>query len=469
MTPSPPPEGPHFRGKTLTPESPRPVHLPEPSNIPVLRNQIDPVFNQMSTYMDPTSSPFNYGVQHDYDQEKPVSPSTGENGVGSGTTSGNTNWTAGDGNDDYAMSLDFDDREDDQDNFTAVHNQLSSNHATAASPMVASENLTAPTQTERTRESHGPLEFPSENLLHVPQTSYTIPQDATTSPFVLNTTAGGAASAPDASSLEYGTQGQTSRYLTADVSNGGVNYQTLLDNLSPSTATAPTADGITVATTASPSATSKVLQPGSVKSPIAGLPTPAGLPPRPPPQEKPAIHPNYTPGDDIRSYHQLHTQTPNVPPTYASPASSSYRPTHGLAPPLVAAGAPGTASVPGGLPPPPLATFQQPPPPGVGQQQRSPSAQTFRNRESIGRNVARSVASADGDEDQEPWGPDVQKKYDDFLRDERIYVTEGLWDRFPPGSRLFIGTSRSAVNYLTASKLLIVWSRQSPNRKSDQA
>jgi hypothetical protein len=33
----------------------------------------------------------------------------------------------------------------------------------------------------------------------------------------------------------------------------------------------------------------------------------------------------------------------------------------------------------------------------------------------------------------------VQKKYDEFLHDERVYVTEGLWDRFPPGSRLFVG------------------------------
>jgi hypothetical protein len=42
------------------------------------------------------------------------------------------------------------------------------------------------------------------------------------------------------------------------------------------------------------------------------------------------------------------------------------------------------------------------------------------------------------DEDT-PWGPEVQKKYDEFLRDERVYVTEGLWDRFPYGSRLFVG------------------------------
>lgn len=55
MTPIPPDEAIHFRGKTLTPESPRPLHIPEPSNIPVLENQMDPIFNDTSTYEQPSS------------------------------------------------------------------------------------------------------------------------------------------------------------------------------------------------------------------------------------------------------------------------------------------------------------------------------------------------------------------------------------------------------------------------------
>ncbi len=451
MTSSPPPEAPHYRGKTLTPESPRPVHLPEPSNIPVLQNQIDPVFNQMSTYTNSAittqnTAATNLAIQIDNDDNNGLSQSSlnsVENGVDGGVPLGDTDWAAGEGNDDYAMSLDFDDGEDDQENFTAVPNQFTSSHATAVSPMVPSANLAAPTQTQRANESRGPADNPPEDPLPFPASSYTTLQDATTSPFVLNNAAAAAATttATETSSLDNDAQSQTNAGLSVEVSNGGVNFQTLLDNLSPSTATAPTADTITAATTASP-ATSNIPRPSSAKSPIAGLPIPAGLPPRPPPQEKPAIHPNYTPGDDIRSYHQLHTQThtqtPTITPTYASPASSTFRPTHGFPPPVIA-GAPGTASVPSGLPPPPLATFQQPPPPGVTQPQQSPSTQTFRNRDNIGRNVARSVSSVDGDEGEEPWGPEIQRKYDDFLSDERVYVTEGLWDRFPPGSRLFIG------------------------------
>jgi len=45
----------------------------------------------------------------------------------------------------------------------------------------------------------------------------------------------------------------------------------------------------------------------------------------------------------------------------------------------------------------------------------------------------------EADELDAKWGPEVQKVYDEFLENERMYVTEGLWDRFPLGSRLFIG------------------------------
>jgi hypothetical protein len=45
------------------------------------------------------------------------------------------------------------------------------------------------------------------------------------------------------------------------------------------------------------------------------------------------------------------------------------------------------------------------------------------------------------------WGPDMQKTYDEFLHNERIYVSEGLWDRFPPGSRLFVGNYDYSAYY----------------------
>ncbi|KAH0256419.1 hypothetical protein KCU71_g21910, partial [Aureobasidium melanogenum] len=46
-------EAPEFTSElnVLSPVSPKPVHYPVPSNIPVLENQIDPVFNQTGTHM----------------------------------------------------------------------------------------------------------------------------------------------------------------------------------------------------------------------------------------------------------------------------------------------------------------------------------------------------------------------------------------------------------------------------------
>ncbi|KAI5284623.1 hypothetical protein KEM54_001188, partial [Ascosphaera aggregata] len=51
------------------------------------------------------------------------------------------------------------------------------------------------------------------------------------------------------------------------------------------------------------------------------------------------------------------------------------------------------------------------------------------------RNLSTNVRFAD---DEAPWPPEIQRKYDAFLHDERVYVTEGKWDRFAPGSRLFV-------------------------------
>ena len=58
MTVPEPPLEAHRYARSQTPESPRPLHIPEPSNIPVLQNQMDPVFNDTTTYdIRPNSQP----------------------------------------------------------------------------------------------------------------------------------------------------------------------------------------------------------------------------------------------------------------------------------------------------------------------------------------------------------------------------------------------------------------------------
>ncbi|KAG0128430.1 hypothetical protein HOY82DRAFT_489120 [Tuber indicum] len=45
----------------------------------------------------------------------------------------------------------------------------------------------------------------------------------------------------------------------------------------------------------------------------------------------------------------------------------------------------------------------------------------------------------DNEEESRPFTADEEDEYERFLSDERDYVTQGQWDRFPAGSRLFIG------------------------------
>ena len=449
MSLSPSPEAPRFHGKTLSPESPRPLHIPEPSSIPVLQNQIDPIFNQMSTHLGPSNS-FNMSsamqnrAAGTAPQDTPFStsvPAAVENGL-DGNTSRRDNVVATDhGDDDYALSFGDEEMEEQQGYSDTSPNHSSIFAVEPPSSVAAYESLSGPAQTESTPLPSGPV-FPSfENAI---QHSNNPPEPFQEVGGLLPVSHAETAliSTADMNPI-HALDGDTNadEEASATVNNGGVNYQTLLDNLTPSTTTGPSAEHIFSITADSPTDTANTPTENHANNSSAALSLTAGLPPRPPPQEKPAIHPNYTPGDDIRSYHLPRTQNTSANPTYTAQSSNSYRPAQGFPHSIVAAGAPGTSSAPNGLPPPPLATFQQPPP-SANQAHNSPSTQNFRQRDSTGRGEARSAVTADYDDDDDaPWGPEVQKKYDEFLRDERVFVTEGLWDRFPPGSRLFIGNA----------------------------
>jgi hypothetical protein len=77
-----------------------------------------------------------------------------------------------------------------------------------------------------------------------------------------------------------------------------------------------------------------------------------------------------------------------------------------------------------GLPAPPVASFQQ----GI-------KLESQRER--------KQAAGETLDEDDQPWTPETQHRYDNFLTEERKYVTEGNWEQFPYGSRLFVGNLSS--------------------------
>ncbi|KAF2400133.1 hypothetical protein EJ06DRAFT_549478 [Trichodelitschia bisporula] len=233
---------PQFRGKTLTPVSPKPVHVPSPSNIPILEKQMDPSFHESLSY------------QHGNHMEE-VQYGGGNSGNGT---------------------------------FAAASSR----------PDAMGDNATRP-------ESTAP---------------------------------------------------------TFDNPSGGIDYQALLANLS----------------------TNFALPQTDVKSPSTSLPSNPNLPPRPPPQDAPRTHPNYTPGDDIRTYH------PHTAATYRASASSSHA---------------------------------QPSPTATSKPMQSPP-----RRDDL-----------DSESEDVPFDGALQKQFDQFLQFERQNVTEGQWEKFPNGSRLFIG------------------------------
>jgi hypothetical protein len=96
----------------------------------------------------------------------------------------------------------------------------------------------------------------------------------------------------------------------------------------------------------------------------------------------------------------------------------------------------------------------------------SPVSYTQINRSAGLDRQATSIESQDeADEADAKWGPDVQKIYDEFLADERMYVQEGLWDRFPLNSRLFIG---KLINGYSQGRNLTCSNRQSPKREGNK-
>jgi len=74
--------------------------------------------------------------------------------------------------------------------------------------------------------------------------------------------------------------------------------------------------------------------------------------------------------------------------------------------------------------------------PNSGQQQYAISSTPViqQQQEAFGVESSRVLEPED-----EPFSPELQKLYDDFLADERNNMTINEWDKFPIGSRLFIG------------------------------
>lgn len=417
MTPSSPDEALHFRGKTLTPESPRPLHIAEPANIPVLQNQMDPVFNDTSTY----DSSLESAQIPSHDGQRPA-----------GFSAGNPRPEHVKG------SAGLQDQKSPQDPGSS-HSGPSQVDGSVNVMNDTSVSASAKTSVPSSRSSPG---VPDPSAARVPEnpSSLTAVDPDSAAPLGQATADGPSHTSqgiPAAGELgnaagNWPAQSSHDRLSIQQQHNApnsyenGVDFQNILDNLPPPS-TAPSAHAVPEALTSVDD--SSVPQAASDESVHASL----SLPPRPPPQDKPSIHPNYSHSDDIRSYHQL------PPHNSSNPHSHSNQDSNHL-PYIATTGAPGTSSGPGALPPPPIASFQQSPSSGAASQELP--TQLSQKKDGADNQSGRSSRSADEDS---PWGREVQRKYDEFLHEERVYVTEGLWDRFPFGSRLFVGVYYSCL------------------------
>lgn len=412
-------DAPEFRTNISTPVSPIPIHCPEP--LPVLRNQIDPVFNMTSTHIAASDTfTFDTESQPSISNHKIVVPKMAYQStvlpVGRSPSSiiddGDMADTYGEddrieeikpqvteeGSDDYAKTFDSDDIEEGE--MENVANPEADQQLRFSLAPVSANETSVSTQLDPSPTATS--SYPTKQDISSP-----LAQPIPSQPYGINTSG----------------MPPTTTHSYEDIANGGIDIQQLLDNI---TANAENAEA-----SKSASATSPIINHGHSysNSGNSSLPTHSSLPPRPQTHSKQPMHSSYVPHDDMRKFH---AGPPNALQNHAA-----YRPP-GMSTPLVAgAGAPGTSTDPrNGLPPPPAASFTSP----IHLQAHNSAFSPARNNQLRQSDDSGEVSTTDGREDTDtPWPPRIQKLYDTFLDDERRYVTDGLWDIFPNGSRLFIG------------------------------
>lgn len=408
MTSELPPEA-HFYRESMTPESPRPLHPAEPSAFPVLRNQMDPVFNDTTTYdipvdpsatIDATAAPVQIDSQlllQAIGNSRPdPQPSSNTHPIKSNDDGADTVLTGTNENDirpadDVAHTSNV--------QVSDLQRTLDSlaNVARAGNEVAGSEAV-VPNGEGLVDDGHS----------KIPETSATEAKDHL------------------ALRNEEGAQPSVSSEN---------QYQSLFDALSKSTSSAAVDSNVS----GSAPVTAREGSAAPRQSSENPLPLAAGLPPRPPPQENPSTHADFS-NHSSSGPHSSHPLSPhNVNTTSLQSKEPTYRPDANSA--LTSSLSPSQAipRAANGLPPPPIATFQQTPADATRTQ--TPQSQVVQSSNlSTSESPRRRHGSQISEDPEQPWGPEIQKKYDDFLQAERAYVTEGVWDQFPPGSRLFIGT-----------------------------
>ncbi|KAF2723451.1 hypothetical protein K431DRAFT_282907 [Polychaeton citri CBS 116435] len=402
MTSGPPPEEPTLRSSPclLSPTSPKPIHLPTPTSIPILEMQNDVEFNQTELHMnDPAmhNTELRPGAWKD-----PAEHAAGEASAQPSVREGPTG----------------DDGVPSQEKATATT-------LPRESSVQDQQGSSEPQQSALADQPD--LSMPSDSGAHPDPQALTASQSGFAAQ-VVSPQAQRATAYPD----DFSSQTDEVK-LEGDAStiSGSVDVQSLLTSLQTASGAAASgaatavAEGASNAAPASPSIQDQQQSHHNVASPLsASGPGPlAGLPPRPPPQEQPLIHPNYVHSQHIRDYHP-HAANPAFQPHGRSDSSGNVT---------------DTPSVSGDTK---NASFQQTPVPATVPFQ-NPIVSTPQSATVDSRRENYLLSGEPKKLEDAPWTPDTQRKYDQFIETERNYVQQGRWEQFPNGSRLFVGNLSS--------------------------
>lgn len=353
MSSLPPPDDPEFTSepKVLSPVSPKPVHIPVPTNIPLLQTQNDPHFGAMDDH--------NGAVEGSRTEEQASQTGSSEASHlqepsqelinGTSDPAGELEGSATDQSNGMNVVL-VDD--------PPAEASVQSVAEPAAAEQQASHDLSSQTATIASAPDAAPIDASQTDSLEGPSSAQ--------------------GPAPSTSENASGSQ--------PIALPSGPDYQALLSSLANpavATPTDPAPSYIPLDGTSD--------EPNTVPAGSTQLPGSSGLPPRPDAQAQ----------ADARQYHPHGVN--------ATPVSSARNGANGL-------------------PPPPVASFQNGPSSGAPLHGTSSGAPGTKSK-------------PDDTAEDERWNQETQKEFDNFLDQERHFVTEGNWEQFPYGSRLFVGQS----------------------------
>ncbi|RMZ90248.1 hypothetical protein DV736_g2525, partial [Chaetothyriales sp. CBS 134916] len=383
MTDTTPPVEAQRYGRSQTPESPRPVHLAEPAKIPVLMHQMDPVFNDTATYNIPADqnfSPYSNRNANDMSNEEHDAVQDFLRGAEAESALAQNPLSF------VVTQAQHDVEQADSPNAQSVQQEpfFPSPISHVVADLVPSQAPTIP--------RNGPADLLSSSAPHP----------------AASATHGGVDELSKLSQVpetDPPTVGQSQ-----DIKDAGVDYSSLLASLAKSVSMAPAGSSVTA-----PTATV-----GGTDEAALTLTSVPGLPPKPPAQPlSPPSIPDAQPDNVQLAPHGPLEEIRPEPSALTQQGQAN----EGVLIQQQTQDAASSATVP-------VPSYAQ-----ISQQLSSvpvPLDTLLSSQNAVhGPEINSAV--------ERPWSPKTQVIYDQFLEDERKYVTEGIWDKFPHGSRLFVG------------------------------